>query len=92
MSCLKDLKLSVIRKLKEAYYVKNPIQINNNQNTVKIIHFEKDELQRYIKHYFLLTDEERLFTTLDEAIDYCNQFDYAYDVVECKKLLINLFE
>ena len=88
MSCLKDLKLSVIRKLKDVYYVKNPIKIKEDQLNVKIIHFNREEFQYYTKHYFLLADDERLFTSLDEAIEYCNNNNYQYDIVKCKQYIL----
>ena len=91
MACLEDLKLSTIKKLKEVYYVKHKISLNKSiQNKASIVHFNKKDFLYNIKHCFLLSDSFRLFTTVDEAIDYCINNNYEYEIVEYRKQLIEI--
>lgn len=77
---LSELKISQIKKLNKAYYVKFPLNIgsaqsNKKEKTAFILELDNENIVWGCSH-FMLYDDERIFTTLEEAIDFCKNFGY----------------
>lgn len=85
---LSELKLSQIRKLTECYWVKHPFKLGGTKETnntqyvnSSIYQMDNENIQYGLKHY-MLYDEEHIFTTLQEAIDYCKEHKWNYSLIK----------
>ncbi len=85
---LKDMKLSQIRKLSECYWVQHPMQLygtketnNAKYNNAAIFQLNNENILYGMKH-FMLYDEDHIFTTIDEAINYCKEYGWNYSITE----------
>lgn len=83
---LSELRVSQIKKLDKAYYVKFPLQLCSKQSDEKglafILEIDNDNIVWGCSH-FMLYDDWRIFTTIDEAIEFCKDFGYKdYKIFE----------
>ena len=83
---LSQLRVSQIKKLDKAYYVKFPLQLCSKQSDNKgyafILELDNENIVYGCSHY-MLYDDWRIFTTLEEAIELCKNFGYKeYKVFE----------
>lgn len=77
---LSQLKISQIKKLDKAYYVKFPLKFcasENSKGKASILELDNENIVWGCSH-FMLYDDERIFTTLEEAQNYCNNYGYEY--------------
>lgn len=88
MMKLGDMKLSQIRKLSECYWVQHPLKLggtketnNMKYNNACIYQLDNENIQYGMKHY-MLYDENHIFTTLQEAIEYCEEYKWNYTLVK----------
>lgn len=83
---LSDLRISQIKKLDKAYYVKFPLRLcsaqSNEKGTAFILEIDNENIIWGCSHY-MLYDDWRIFTTVGEAIDFCKDFGYnEYKIFE----------
>ena len=85
---LANLKLYQIRKLLECYWVQHPMQLGGTKETnnakyinATIFQLNNENILYGMKHY-MLYDEDHIFTVLQEAIDYCMENGWVYDLKE----------
>lgn len=77
MTCLKDMKISEMRKLKcDCYYVQSGMRVGMNPVTpARIITIKNTDLMKKWKDEFLSYDEHKVFTTKEEAEEYIKNGD-----------------